>query len=97
MLDFLKGIFSCAHARYSWPRASATGNYVACLDCGKELPYDWAGLGGTPVQGLTTRVTAPPRLILTEPGLYTIAAGPKGQRATNSHNGPCWELCLKKR
>ncbi|MFI5089207.1 MAG: hypothetical protein ACHP7P_04020 [Terriglobales bacterium] len=21
--------------------ASVTGTYVVCLDCGKELPYDW--------------------------------------------------------
>jgi hypothetical protein len=44
-------IFGCRHNRYSFPltihgrsrsRAAAlTGTYVACLDCGKELPYDW--------------------------------------------------------
>jgi hypothetical protein len=21
-----------------------TGTYVACLDCGKEFPYDWQGM-----------------------------------------------------
>jgi hypothetical protein len=21
--------------------SSVTGTYVVCLDCGKELPYDW--------------------------------------------------------
>jgi hypothetical protein len=45
-------IFGCHHPRYSFPvtiRGSAhrpqagalTGTYVACLDCGKEFPYDW--------------------------------------------------------
>ena len=46
-------VFGCRHSRYSFPvtirgskrqrpRAAAlTGTYVACLDCGKELPYDW--------------------------------------------------------
>ena len=22
--------------------ASLTGTYVVCLDCGKEMPYDWS-------------------------------------------------------
>ena len=49
LLDVL---FGCRHARFSFPvsprrtvrRPQAgilTGTYVACLDCGKEFPYDW--------------------------------------------------------
>ena len=49
---FFDALFGCWHARYSFPltvrggsrrnRAAAlTGTYVVCLDCGKELPYDW--------------------------------------------------------
>jgi hypothetical protein len=45
-------VFGCRHSRYSFPvtiRGSArrpqagalTGTYVACLDCGREFPYDW--------------------------------------------------------
>ena len=45
-------IFGCHHARYSFPvtirgsarrpqAAALTGTYVACLDCGREFPYDW--------------------------------------------------------
>ena len=43
--------FGCRHSRFSFPvtirgarrpRAAAlTGTYVACLDCGREFPYDW--------------------------------------------------------
>jgi hypothetical protein len=44
--------FGCRHSRYSFPvtirgagrrpQASVlTGTYVACLDCGREFPYDW--------------------------------------------------------
>ena len=44
--------FGCRHARYSFPvtvrratrrpqAAALTGTYVACLDCGREFPYDW--------------------------------------------------------
>jgi hypothetical protein len=44
--------FGCRHSRYSFPvtirgvarrpqAASLTGTYVACLDCGREFPYDW--------------------------------------------------------
>ena len=45
-------VFGCWHSRYSFPMttrrgssrsqaAARTGTYVVCLDCGKELPYDW--------------------------------------------------------
>jgi hypothetical protein len=48
--------FGCWHNRYSFPitmrsvtrktprpsaAAALTGTYVVCLDCGKEMPYDW--------------------------------------------------------
>ena len=49
---FLNALFGCWHTHYSFPQtvrpgtrrnraASLTGTYVVCLDCGKELPYDW--------------------------------------------------------
>ena len=45
-------VFGCWHSRYSFPvtvrrgerrpqAAALTGPYVACLDCGREFPYDW--------------------------------------------------------
>jgi hypothetical protein len=45
-------LFGCRHSRYGFPRtirgrarrppaATLTGTYVACLDCGREFPYDW--------------------------------------------------------
>jgi hypothetical protein len=45
-------VFGCHHSRYSFPvtirgvgrrpqAGALTGTYVACLDCGKEFPYDW--------------------------------------------------------
>jgi hypothetical protein len=44
-------VFGCWHSRYSFPltvhsrarsrAAAVTGTYVVCLDCGRELPYDW--------------------------------------------------------
>jgi hypothetical protein len=47
----LNAVFGCWHLRYSFPmtirpgsgrrKASVTGTYVVCLECGKELPYDW--------------------------------------------------------
>jgi hypothetical protein len=45
------GFFGCWHSRYSFPItvrpssrrgvSTVTGTYVVCLDCGKEMPYDW--------------------------------------------------------
>ena len=49
----MDAFFGCWHSHYSFPMtvrpgahsrtkvASITGTYVVCLDCGKELPYDW--------------------------------------------------------
>jgi hypothetical protein len=47
----LDAFFGCYHYRYSFPitvkkgrrtaAAAVTGTYVVCLDCGKEMPYDW--------------------------------------------------------
>ena len=50
--ELFDAVFGCKHSHYSFPisvrpssrRSSATkltGTYVACLDCGKEFPYDW--------------------------------------------------------
>lgn len=59
----MDGLFGCWHSRYSFPMtvragvrrnqaAARVGTYVVCLDCGKELAYDWQEM----------RVTdAPPR------------------------------------
>ena len=45
-------LFGCTHANYSLPRTlkpvrNSRGapceprTYVVCLDCGKDVPYDW--------------------------------------------------------
>ena len=47
----LSYLFSCRHDHHTWPRtirgsrpkpeaAMVTGTYIACTDCGKEMPYD---------------------------------------------------------
>jgi hypothetical protein len=52
LVKLLDVIFGCHHSRYSFPvtirgagrrtqAASLTGTYVACLECGREFPYDW--------------------------------------------------------
>jgi hypothetical protein len=53
MAKLFDAFFGCWHSHYSFPMtirnknlranaaASVTGTYVVCLDCGKELPYDW--------------------------------------------------------
>jgi hypothetical protein len=48
----MDALFGCWHSHYSFPitvrqgsrrnrAAMLTGTYVVCLECGKELPYDW--------------------------------------------------------
>jgi hypothetical protein len=52
MAKLIDLFFGCRHSRYSFPvtvrrmarrpqAGALTGTYVACLDCGREFPYDW--------------------------------------------------------
>jgi len=52
MANLFDAFFGCGHSNYTFPitvrpgsrrnsAAALTGTYVACLDCGKEFPYDW--------------------------------------------------------
>ena len=71
----LDALFGCTHSHYSFPitvkkgkRSQAsfqTGTYVVCLDCGKEMPYDWkqmkivsSAAERTPVASLATKEAA---------------------------------------
>jgi hypothetical protein len=58
----LDAMFGCRHSHYSFPMtiragsrrsggAVRTGTYVACLDCGKELSYDWSEMRVVEPQG----------------------------------------------
>lgn len=68
----IDALFGCWHHRYSFPitikrgkrsqAAFATGTYVVCLDCGREMPYDWKqmkivrhGIERAPVTSLATK------------------------------------------
>lgn len=68
-------LFGCQHSRYTWPLPCSTGHYVACLECGKEMAYDWRNLGGVPAQAAAPRVTAPRRFELDTPGRYQLETG----------------------
>jgi len=48
-------LFGCMHDNHTFPQtprrgqkrpaaALVTGVYVACLDCGRDLPYDWTAM-----------------------------------------------------
>jgi hypothetical protein len=79
MARLFDAFFGCWHSHYSFPRtirqknlrgnaaASVTGTYVVCLDCGKELPYDWTEMkvadpvavaGGSVVEALAGKHAA---------------------------------------
>ena len=61
--SILNSFFACSHKRTTFPMTPARrcadipvastprqGTYVACLDCGKELGYDWDNMRiGKPV------------------------------------------------
>jgi hypothetical protein len=72
---FLDSLFGCSHSHYGFPitvkkgrrspAALVTGTYVVCLDCGKEMPYDWkqmrivkAAKEHVPVASLATKEAA---------------------------------------
>lgn len=64
----LDALFGCVHHRYSFPMtvkkgprsraAFATGTYVVCLDCGKEMPYDWKQMKIVDAKEQLTRVAS---------------------------------------
>ncbi len=58
--SILNSLLSCSHRRTTFPLtpsrkapnqgAARSGTYVVCLDCGKELAYDWSRMRiGNPV------------------------------------------------
>jgi len=68
----LGAVFGCWHSHCSFPitirsrssfrrskAALLTGTYVVCLDCGKELPYDWNAMKIVPSTELDARLVAP--------------------------------------
>ncbi len=67
MLRFLRSMISCPHSRETWPltRRARDGRllrarppYVACLHCGRERDYDWAGLGALPANQQTGKLAS---------------------------------------
>jgi hypothetical protein len=54
LAKLVERLFGCSHIDYSFPitikaerpRGSHApkGTYVVCLDCGRELPYDWSAM-----------------------------------------------------
>lgn len=45
-------LFACRHARTSFPITPKPGGrtYVACTDCGAEIPYSWDEMRRNPRQ-----------------------------------------------
>jgi hypothetical protein len=55
--NILNILFGCSHRRTTFPLTPARkgvarhSTYIACLDCGKELEYDWKEMRvGEPVR-----------------------------------------------
>jgi hypothetical protein len=51
--SMLNSLFGCGHQKTTFPLTPGRGGktYVACLDCGKELDYDWKNMRvGEPVR-----------------------------------------------
>jgi hypothetical protein len=49
-MEWLRSLFGCPHDRHSFPQTvkgkdGTVMTTVSCLDCGRTIPYDWAGLG----------------------------------------------------
>ena len=45
MINFIASLlFECSHRKTTFPQTPVrnAGAYVACLECGKEFPYNWA-------------------------------------------------------
>jgi hypothetical protein len=73
MLSKLLGF--CFHSNYTWPQTIRGVTYVCCLECGRELPYDFEALGTILAP---PKVTAPRRLFIDTAGMRYEAALPEG-------------------
>ena len=51
----LNALFPCVHRRTTFPRShcgAPPGAYVVCLDCGREIPYNWGWTRSSPPAAL---------------------------------------------
>jgi hypothetical protein len=69
--SFINVLFGCSHRNTTFPltpnrksvafpapSATRNGTYVVCLDCGKELSYDWNAMRvGKPVLAASAAAT----------------------------------------
>jgi len=42
--SLLQSLFGCTHRKTTFPMTIKAHTYIACLDCGKELPYNWENM-----------------------------------------------------
>ena len=75
--SLVNGLFGCSHRRttfpltplrktggYQVPSPARYGTYVTCLDCGKELAYDWTEMRvGKPVSERSPSAEAQPSFL----------------------------------
>jgi hypothetical protein len=75
--SIVNSLFGCSHRRTTFPltplrktgsfqvpSATRFGTYVSCLDCGKELAYDWTEMRvGKPVSGQSPSAEAQPSFL----------------------------------
>jgi hypothetical protein len=75
--SLINAFFGCSHRKLTFPQSptrkssgySAPGSrrhdaYVTCLDCGKELAYDWEGMRvGKPVSERRPAAEAQPSFL----------------------------------
>lgn len=76
----LESIGGCRHAAITWPQTTKAGTHVNCLDCGRQFPYDWNALGGTPALLVRPKITAPRQLHITKPGHWRVTTPQAGHR-----------------
>ena len=64
MMSLLNGLFGCPHKRTTFPRTRLCADgvqkvtYMVCLNCAKEIPYNWTSMrvGSVPVPQPTTEL-----------------------------------------
>jgi len=74
--SLVNSLFGCSHRRTTFPltptrktggfqaAAARLGTYVTCLDCGKELAYDWTEMRvGKPVSERSPSAQAQPSFL----------------------------------
>jgi hypothetical protein len=79
----LNAVLVCHHRRTTFPftpgrgaAAALPATYIVCLDCGKELPYDWSHMRVIPPAGVRPHRATPAAPVKPQSPIPSLCGSP---------------------